>query len=668
MITVLLWSALMILPSGIASASAKPISRNAKELADDKALFQEIEDQWENDYFHEAVVSPGDTIVEVDGEDQEFSEAFDVSEKAAQKITQTGKKAQEWISSQEDHLYEVNKDTQGDLHVSAPYQTRRILVDGILAQDYGAQSIYRDQELEQTVLQFATEEEAKEACDKINAVLPDKACPDVLVTGEKTSKKAVSKSISISWGTTYMGLDVLKTNIPDAYANNKVTVAIVDSGYNPVSEMTAGRKISPASKAFYGNSANLQDLYGHGCHVTGIIADATPANVELMILKVSDSKGEATLEPINKAMAYALNHGADVLNYSMGTDTLTLGKRKLNYLNKVIDKAYNKGIPVVAAAGNKNHNVKYEYPANYSKTFATSAINENASKAQYSNYGSMIDFTAPGSNIISAAKTGRISLMSLSGTSMATPYITAAAAVMKMMQPNLSVYGIYRELKRYSRDLGASGKDNYYGWGMPVVGNLYNNGIYNYRYIVTNPGKTRLTKAMNGPKGIVLKWRKKAGTEAYLIYRKTGKGAYKHLKTVYGENTLTCIDRRVRQGKKYYYKIATYKLGMYGSLSSSSRKIMRLGKVKAYAKNNRKRAVTVSWKKKKYTTWYQVQYSTSPKFKKKKTITVSAKKRSVLIKGFKRKKTYYFRVRSKNKNGSVRTLGAWSTVKKVRIR
>ena len=76
MITVLLWSALMILPSGIASASAKPISRNAKELADDKALFQEIEDQWENDYFHEAVVSPGDTKEEVDAEIERKMDRF----------------------------------------------------------------------------------------------------------------------------------------------------------------------------------------------------------------------------------------------------------------------------------------------------------------------------------------------------------------------------------------------------------------------------------------------------------------------------------------------------------------------------------------------------------------------------------------------------------------
>ena len=67
---------------------------------------------------------------------------------------------------------------------------------------------------------------------------------------------------------------------------------------------------------------------------------------------------------------------------------------------------------------------------------------------------------------------------------MAAPHITAAIAYLKMMQSNLSVDGIYRELKLYCRDLGSKGKDSYYGWGCPIMTNLFQRGISHKRYIV----------------------------------------------------------------------------------------------------------------------------------------------------------------------------------------
>lgn len=78
--------------------------------------------------------------------------------------------------------------------------------------------------------------------------------------------------------------------------------------------------------------------------------------------------------------------------------------------------------------------VRYCYPANYSKTIAVSAIDSSGRLANYSNRGNGIDFAAPGTGIISADYKGNLTLRAMSGTSMAAPHITAAIAYLKMMR------------------------------------------------------------------------------------------------------------------------------------------------------------------------------------------------------------------------------------------
>lgn len=75
--------------------------------------------------------------------------------------------------------------------------------------------------------------------------------------------------------------------------------------------------------------------------------------------------------------------------------------------------------------------------------------------------------------------------MGMSGTSMSAPHITAAVAYLKMLQPNLSVQGVYNELRARSKDLGAAGKDIYFGWGCPILTNLLTTGILDRTNVVS---------------------------------------------------------------------------------------------------------------------------------------------------------------------------------------
>lgn len=106
---------------------------------------------------------------------------------------------------------------------------------------------------------------------------------------------------------------------------------------------------------------------------------------------------------IKTALQYAIAKKSDVINLSMGF--IDANADLYNYLDSTIDKAYEKGIPISCAAGNQETggiDVRYCYPANYSKTIAVSAIDSSGRLANYSNRGNGIDFAAPGTGIISA--------------------------------------------------------------------------------------------------------------------------------------------------------------------------------------------------------------------------------------------------------------------------
>jgi hypothetical protein len=152
-------------------------------------------------------------------------------------------------------------------------------------------------------------------------------------------------------------------------------------------------------------SFNINDNNGHGTHVAGIIADLTPANVDFLVLKIADSEGSSSSLVMNLAVNYAISEKVDVMNISYGF--LSKSANRFTFLDKAINRAYKEGIPVVTAAGNlaadvTGRDVKNCYPACNSQTIAVSALDRDLKLAYYSYYGSEIDFTAPGTQIVAA--------------------------------------------------------------------------------------------------------------------------------------------------------------------------------------------------------------------------------------------------------------------------
>ena len=168
----------------------------------------------------------------------------------------------------------------------------------------------------------------------------------------------------------------------------------------------------------------ISPAHGHGTIVAGILAVMAPDAI-IMPLRAFDDKGCGTTYNIAKAVKYAVSHGAQVINMSFGISGQT------QTLKKSIQEAVNAGITVVASAGNGNTAVP-QYPAAYPGVLGVAATNLTDVKASFSNYGSTIFVSAPGSNIISGYPGGYYA--ELSGTSFSAPMVAAEAALLRSLK------------------------------------------------------------------------------------------------------------------------------------------------------------------------------------------------------------------------------------------
>jgi subtilisin family serine protease len=263
----------------------------------------------------------------------------------------------------------------------------------------------------------------------------------------------------ISWGISTgdpVKVGVIDTGIdlkhPDLQANIK-------GGYNAINPLK-----SP------------NDDNGHGTHVAGIIAALNNTigvigvgpNIDLYAIKVLNASGSGYLSDVIEGLDWAVANGMQVVNMSLGTS------QDVQSFHDAIVSAYNAGVTIVAAAGNSGGTVSY--PAAYPEVIAVSATDQNNQIASFSSRGPEVDLAAPGVNIYSTYK-GQ-SYATLSGTSMAAPHVTGAAAlIIDTKKCDLNLDGIctpsevQQRLEQTAIDLGTPGKDNLYGSGLV---NVYN--------------------------------------------------------------------------------------------------------------------------------------------------------------------------------------------------
>ncbi len=237
---------------------------------------------------------------------------------------------------------------------------------------------------------------------------------------------------------------------------------------------------------FINNDSHPNDDEGHGTHVAGTIAQSTnnnrgvagiAYNTCVMPVKALNSYGSGSYTAIANAIYYAVDHGADVINMSLG------GSSDSYVLEDAVEYAYNNGVTVFAAAGNSGNDLPH-YPSSYNNyVISVGATNYTKELPSYSNYGADVDIVAPGGDLsvdangdgykdgvlqqtFSAPAYNTFYYSFYQGTSMATPHAAGVAALLIANNTATTPDDIRAALETTAQDLGETGKDYYFANGL----------------------------------------------------------------------------------------------------------------------------------------------------------------------------------------------------------
>ncbi|MFQ5574282.1 MAG: S8 family serine peptidase, partial [Terriglobia bacterium] len=283
------------------------------------------------------------------------------------------------------------------------------------------------------------------------------------------------RSASLTPNDTYYSLQwgLAKISAPAAWdistGSAETTIAVIDTGVDYNHPDLAGKVIRGPD--YFNDDTDPMDDSGHGTHVAGIAAAVSNNgagvagvswNSKILAIKALGWIGGYDFD-IAQGIIYAADNGADVINLSLG------GSEFGQTMKNAVDYAASKGAVLVAATGNSDSSVMY--PAAYENVIGVGATNSSdarTSPAEWgegagSNYGPEVDLVAPGDRIASTYPGSAYAYMS--GTSMASPHVAGAAAVVLSKDGSLAPADVEQRLTEAATDLGDPGRDDYYGHG-----------------------------------------------------------------------------------------------------------------------------------------------------------------------------------------------------------
>ena len=265
------------------------------------------------------------------------------------------------------------------------------------------------------------------------------------------------------WGLTAIGA----TTVWSITRGAGVTVAVIDTGSGPHPDLDANLDIG---RTMFGSidSAGVVDIgaAGHGSHVAGIIAAVADNAIggsgvapqsRILPIRVLDSLGSGDSTDVSKAVRFAVDSGAKVINLSLG------GPSESTTLANALQYAADRNVLVVAAAGNGTADSAPKWPAASDLTLAVTALDRENNVTSFDQRGDYIDLAAPGVSILSTVGN---EYKIQSGTSMAAAFVTGAAALLFAAQPSITAAQVRDILQRTATDIGVPGRDTTFGYGL----------------------------------------------------------------------------------------------------------------------------------------------------------------------------------------------------------
>lgn len=263
----------------------------------------------------------------------------------------------------------------------------------------------------------------------------------------------------------------------DEVRGRGIDIAVVDTGIDNDHPDLRGKVAKQRNFVTDPETNRAEDDNGHGTHVSGIAAAVTDNGTgvagacpqcRLLVAKSLDALNEGTVQDVAEGIVWSADNGAEVMNLSVG---VAAPREDLEPLEDAVNYAWNKGVVVVAAAGNlARRGNPTVYPAAYENTIAVAATTIENRRAGYSSFGDYVDVAAPGGDdegsrgemILSTYLAGGYEY--LAGTSMAAPHVAGLAGLLAAQ--GRSRIEIRNRIERTARDLGPTGKDEFYGHGL----------------------------------------------------------------------------------------------------------------------------------------------------------------------------------------------------------
>ncbi|MDX6697325.1 MAG: hypothetical protein QOE65_722 [Solirubrobacteraceae bacterium] len=284
------------------------------------------------------------------------------------------------------------------------------------------------------------------------------------------------------WGLTMVRADGARSTATGAGA----TVAVIDSGAAFGHPDLQGRLVAGPD---YVDGGPPEDGNGHGTHVAGIIAanagngigvESVAPGARVLVVRVLDADGGGNVDDVVAGIRWATDHGADVINLSLGSDVPIVGG-SADY-DAAVDYALDHGVIVVAAAGNGATDAGVplpfcDQPSGAGRLLCVGAVDRNGQRSHFSNFGDGLGIVAPGGagllgtsstdDILStfpttAAYGGPYEYMA--GTSQATPHVAGVAALLVSL--GLHGQAAVQRILATARDVGPAGPDDMYGAGI----------------------------------------------------------------------------------------------------------------------------------------------------------------------------------------------------------
>ena len=286
------------------------------------------------------------------------------------------------------------------------------------------------------------------------------------------------KDFDAMWSHDVLGIEYATS---EGLNGKDVRIAVIDSGIDAQNKNINNESVENGFD-YLRKTSLMSDSYGHGTYVAQVLCGIGDCGVKGVSQKAAliplrcFSNEKSNISYIIQAIYDAVDiYHCDIINMSFGMESESV------LLHEAIQYAYESGVIMVAAAGNVTENAEQGtifYPAAFPEVIGVGAINHELMVSAFSQQTTAVSVCAPGEGLIMISPSG--SPIMQSGTSFAAPFVTGEIALLKQLDGHIDAYNVDTILRERSVDLGETGYDTIFGYGLPNIIGLIGETWYHH--------------------------------------------------------------------------------------------------------------------------------------------------------------------------------------------